>query len=113
MNSEGEFFKMILSNGHLADIKKIEELVGGLSAVIYGDRETENVSPKQKCPLLEYQIYTKYLIFYFYKLKDQQAKRRIRVRIDYVEDRNFRDTQPVSEGISELRLLFLVYSRLL
>lgn len=38
MNSEGEFFKMILSNGHLADIKKIEELVGGLSAVIYGDR---------------------------------------------------------------------------
>jgi len=53
------------------------------------------------------------LIFYFYKLKDQQAKRRIRVRIDYVEDRNFGDTEPVSEGISELRLLFLVYSRLL
>ena len=46
MNSEGEFFKMILSNGHLADINKIEELVDGLSAVIYGDRETENVSPK-------------------------------------------------------------------
>lgn len=34
---------------------------------------------------------------WFDQLKDQQAKRRIRVRIDRVEDGNFGDTEPVSE----------------
>ena len=38
MNSEGEIFNTTLSNGHVADIKKIEELVDGLSAVILSSK---------------------------------------------------------------------------
>ena len=51
MNSEGEIFNTILSNGHVADIKKIEELVDGLSAVIYGDRGY--IGQQVKAKLLE------------------------------------------------------------
>lgn len=47
MNSEGEIFNTILSNGHVADIKKIEELVDGLSAVIYGDRGYRSTGESQ------------------------------------------------------------------
>ena len=43
---------------------------------------------------------------WFSKLKNQQAKRRIQVRIDRVEDGNFGDTEPVGEGVSELRFFF-------
>lgn len=43
---------------------------------------------------------------WFNKLKDQQAKRRIQIRIDRVEDGNFGDTEPVGEGVSELRFFF-------
>lgn len=43
---------------------------------------------------------------WFSKLKDQQAKRRIQVRIDRMEDGNFGDTEPVGEGVSELRFFF-------
>lgn len=58
-------------------------------------------------------IYAMYSIYttetfdsWFSKLKDQQAKRRIQVRIDRVEDGNFGDTKPVGEGVSELRFFF-------
>lgn len=43
---------------------------------------------------------------WFGKLKDQQAKKRIQVRIDRVEDGNFGDSEPIGEGVSELRLFF-------
>jgi len=38
MNSEGQIVKTVLSTGHIADIIKIEELVDGLLATVYGDR---------------------------------------------------------------------------
>ncbi len=54
-----------------------------------------------------YSIYTTEVFDdWFTKLKDQQAKRRIQVRIDRVEDGNFGDTEPVGEGVSELRFFF-------
>lgn len=54
-----------------------------------------------------YSIYTTEVFDdWFDKLKDQQAKRRIQVRIDRVEDGNFGDTEPVGEGVSELRFFF-------
>ena len=56
---------------------------------------------------LMYSIYTTEVFDdWFTKLKDQQAKRRIQVRIDRVEDGNFGDTEPVGEGVSELRFFF-------
>ena len=56
---------------------------------------------------LMYSIYiTEVFDDWFTKLKDQQAKRRIQVRIDRVEDGNFGDTEPVGEGVSELRFFF-------
>ena len=61
--------------------------------------------------ILMYSIYTTQVFDdWFTKLKDQQAKRRIQVRIDRVEDGNFGDTEPVGEGVSELR--FFVSIRL-
>ena len=57
--------------------------------------------------ILMYSIYTTQVFDdWFTKLKDQQAKRRIQVRIDRVEDGNFGDTEPVGEGVSELRFFF-------
>jgi len=54
-----------------------------------------------------YSIYTTEVFDdWFTKLKDQQAKRRIQVRIDWVEDGNFGDTEQVGEGVSELRFFF-------
>lgn len=54
-----------------------------------------------------YSIYTTEVFDeWFTKLKDQQAKRRIQVRIDRVEDGNFGDTEPVGESVSELRFFF-------
>lgn len=38
MNQEGEIVNSDLSNGHIADLKKVEDLVNGLSATVYGDR---------------------------------------------------------------------------
>ena len=56
---------------------------------------------------LMYSIYTTEVFDdWFTKLKDQHAKRRIQVRIDRVEDGNFGDTEPVGEGVSELRFFF-------
>ncbi|MBE8610741.1 type II toxin-antitoxin system RelE/ParE family toxin [Psychrobacter glacincola] len=54
-----------------------------------------------------YSIYTTEVFDkWFGKLKDQQAKKRIQVRIDRVEDGNFGDSEPIGEGVSELRLFF-------
>lgn len=51
-----------------------------------------------------YSIYTTEVFDkWFDKLKDQQAKRRIQARIDRVEDGNFGDSEPIGEGVSELR----------
>ena len=38
MNKGGEIVRSCLSNGHVADVKKVEALVGGLTASIYADR---------------------------------------------------------------------------
>ena len=54
MNSEGQIVKTVLSTGHIADIIKIEELVDGLLATIYGDRGYIGKSIKTK--LLEQDI---------------------------------------------------------
>lgn len=57
--------------------------------------------------LIMYSIYTTEVFDeWFNKLKDQQAKRRIQVRIDRVEDGNFEDTEPIDEGVFELRCFF-------
>lgn len=57
--------------------------------------------------LITYSIYTTEVFDNcFGKLKDQQAKRRIQVRIDRVEDGSFGDTEPVGESISELCFFF-------
>ena len=57
--------------------------------------------------LLIYSIYTTEVVDeWFSKLKDQQARRRIQVRIDRVEDGNFGDTEPVGEGVSKLHFFF-------
>ena len=54
-----------------------------------------------------YSIYTTEVFDkWFSKLKDQQAKKRIQVRIDRVEDGNFGDSEPIGEGVSELRFFF-------
>jgi len=37
-------------------------------------------------------------------LRDQQARRRVHVRIDRAEDGNFGDCAPVGEGVSEMRI---------
>ena len=48
---------------------------------------------------LMYSIYTTEVFDdWFTKLKDQQAKRRIQVRIDRVEDGNFGDTERGGSG---------------
>ena len=39
MNSEGQIVNTVLSTGHIADIRKIEELVDGLLTTAYGDRD--------------------------------------------------------------------------
>ena len=41
---------------------------------------------------------------WFTHLKDKQAARRVQVRIDRVEDGNFGDSEPVGEGVSEMRI---------
>ncbi|WHP06129.1 IS982 family transposase [Acinetobacter corruptisaponis] len=38
MNHQGEIVNSDISNGHIADIRKVEKLVDGLSARVYGDR---------------------------------------------------------------------------
>jgi putative addiction module killer protein len=43
---------------------------------------------------------------WFEALKDRQAKRIIRRRIDYAENGNFGDCEPVGEGVSEMRIHF-------
>ena len=48
MNSEGQIVKTVLSTGHIADIIKIEELVDGLLATVYGDRGYIGKSIKTK-----------------------------------------------------------------
>lgn len=41
---------------------------------------------------------------WFAGLRDRQAARRIQMRIDRAEDGNFGDSQPVGEGVSEMRI---------
>jgi putative addiction module killer protein len=41
---------------------------------------------------------------WFAGLRDEQAVRRVQVRIDRAEDGNFGDCEPVGEGISEMRI---------
>ncbi|MEI6544186.1 MAG: type II toxin-antitoxin system RelE/ParE family toxin [Methylococcales bacterium] len=41
---------------------------------------------------------------WFSNLKDNQAKRRIQMRIDRAEQSNFGDCKPVGEGVSEMRV---------
>jgi putative addiction module killer protein len=41
---------------------------------------------------------------WYQSLKDRQAARRIQIRIDRAEDGNFGDSQPVGEGVSEMRI---------
>jgi putative addiction module killer protein len=41
---------------------------------------------------------------WFDSLRDKQAARRIQVRIDWAQDRNFGDHKSVGEGVSEMRI---------
>jgi len=41
---------------------------------------------------------------WFDSLRDKQAARRIQVRIDRAQDRNFGDHKSVGEGVSEMRI---------
>lgn len=41
---------------------------------------------------------------WFESLKDRRAKARIQARIDRAEDGNFGDSEPVGEGVSEMRI---------
>jgi putative addiction module killer protein len=41
---------------------------------------------------------------WFEGLKDRRASARIQARIDRAEDGNFGDTEPVGEGVSEMRI---------
>lgn len=39
MNQSGDIVRMVLSNGHTADIKMVEQLVKGMTAKLYADRD--------------------------------------------------------------------------
>jgi len=41
---------------------------------------------------------------WFTKLRDRQAQKRIQARIDRAESGNFGDSEPVGEGVSEMRI---------
>jgi len=43
---------------------------------------------------------------WFNSLKDRRAKARIQARIDRVEMGHFGDSEPVGEGVSELRIFY-------
>lgn len=50
-------------------------------------------------------IYTTELFdTWFANLKDKQVARRVQARIDRAEDGNFGDSEPVGEGVSEMRI---------
>ena len=43
---------------------------------------------------------------WFFNLRDRDAKTRIQARIDRAEEGNFGDSEPVGEGVSEMRIHF-------
>jgi len=43
---------------------------------------------------------------WFSNLRDRDAKTRIQARIDRAEEGNFGDSEPVGEGVSEMRIHF-------
>lgn len=60
MNQDGDIVRSCLSNGHVADIKKVEALVDGLTARVYADRgyisqELKEQLARQGIDLVTYQ----------------------------------------------------------
>lgn len=58
MNTDGDMVSTALSNGHVADIRMIEELVKGFKATIYADRGYISQSLKENLKLQEIDLVT-------------------------------------------------------
>ena len=63
MNQSGDLIRTVLSNGHTADIKMVEQLVVGLKAKLYADRGYISHNLKQ---IIKEQAIE--LITYYYKI---------------------------------------------
>lgn len=81
MNADGDMVSTALSNGHIADIKMVEELVKGFKATIYADRGYISQSLKENLKLQEIDLVT-------YHRKNMQVIQLSQIDQHYLKQRN-------------------------
>ncbi|MBF7693835.1 IS982 family transposase, partial [Acinetobacter sp. FNA3] len=81
MNADGDMVSTTLSNGHVADIKMVEELVKGLKATIYADRGYISHDLKEKLKLQDIDLVT-------YHRKNMQVLQISKIHQHHLKQRN-------------------------